>query len=129
MCACACVLVCVCVCVCVCVSCLQTCVFVCQLFCVPPILANYIQTGRVKSLEGHKSLLQNTRRYISITLSILRIDSQAFRKTPLKSTSGEIFHKYSSPQRLSFCHPGESGQITRTVFSNIRLTRLRKLLP
>lgn len=55
-----------------CVLCLQACVFLCQHFCVPPILTNYIQTGRGESLERHKSKFQNQRQYLSFTLSILR---------------------------------------------------------
>lgn len=45
--------------VCVCVLCLQAFVFFCQHFCVPPILTNYIRTGRGESLERHKSKFQN----------------------------------------------------------------------
>lgn len=54
------------------VFCLRACVFLCQHFCVPPILTNYIHTGRGESLERHKSKFQNPRQYFSFTLSILR---------------------------------------------------------
>lgn len=56
----------------VCVLCLRACAFLCQHFCVPPILTNYIRTGRGESLERHKSQLPNPRQYLSFTLSILR---------------------------------------------------------
>lgn len=37
-----------------CVLCLRVYVFLCQHFCVPPILTNYIQTARGESLERHE---------------------------------------------------------------------------
>lgn len=55
-----------------CVLCLRACVFLWQHFCVPPILTNYIHTGRGESLERHKSKIQTPRQYFSFTLSILR---------------------------------------------------------
>ena len=53
-----------------CVLCLPEYVFLCQHFCVPPILTNYIQTERGESLEKHESAFQSQRQYLSFTLSI-----------------------------------------------------------
>lgn len=85
-----------------CALCLRTCVFLCQHFCVPPILTNYIQNGRGESLERHKSEFQTQRQYLSFTLSILRYVFKHFL-TSLKNTFhnivGIILNKQHNPQR------------------------------
>lgn len=76
--------------------------FLCQHFCVPPILTNYIQTGRGESRERHKSELQTHRHYRSFTLSNLRSVFKHFL-TSLKNTFhnivGIILNKQHNPQR------------------------------
>lgn len=90
-----------------CVLCLPACVFLCQHFCVPPILTNYIQTGRGESLERHKSKFQN---HLSFTLSILRsVLAAAFpniSENSFRNIFGIILNKQHNPQRSSVGYLG-----------------------
>lgn len=53
------------------------CVFLCQHFCVPPILTNCNQTGRGESLERHKSMFQTQENIFHSHFSILRFALEA----------------------------------------------------
>lgn len=116
-----------------CVQCLWTCVFLCQHFCVPPILTNYIQTGRGESLERHKSELQTHRHNLSFTLSNLRSVFKHFL-TSLKNTFhnivGIILNKQHNPKRSNVGYSTEVRKKNRWIWNTVQSNVIqRKTLP